>query len=71
MNAKSKLLKTTILAVLVSLAGVAAISPASAHDMDRSAGYSRVDGDRDGGGSRHERFEHFRHHRHFHRGWYR
>ena len=72
MFTKSRLLKTSLLAAFVSLAGAAAITPASAHDMDRGASFARPDGDRFGDSwRRHERFEFWRHHRHFHPGWYR
>ncbi len=78
MLSKSKFLKTTILAALVGLAGVAAVTPASAHEYDRHGGYER---DRDSGrGDRHgsgwdrgDRGDHgwgWRHHHHRHHGWY-
>ena len=46
MPLKSKLLKTSLLAALASLAVAAAVTPASAHDYDRHGGYER---DRDSG----------------------
>ncbi|MEJ1967252.1 MAG: hypothetical protein WDN03_01235 [Rhizomicrobium sp.] len=62
---KSKLLKTTVLAALIGLAGAAAVTPASAHGFDRG-GRHEHSGWR--GHDRHD-FGWRHHHRHFH-GWY-
>jgi Ni/Co efflux regulator RcnB len=78
MLSKSRFLKSTIVAALVGLAGVAAVTPASARDFDRHGGYHRDrdsgwDRDRDSGSDRHDRFDrgrYWRHHRHHFHGWY-
>jgi len=49
MLSKSRFLKSTVIAALVGLAGIAAVSPASARDYDSHAGYHR---DRDSGWGR-------------------
>jgi hypothetical protein len=70
MLTKSRFLKSTVIAALVGLAGVAAVTPASARDYDAGhRGYYRDSGwERD-----HDRFD--RHDRHdrdgrFDRGWF-
>jgi len=84
MLSKSKFLKSTVIAALVGLAGIAAASPASARDFDSHGGYHRDrdsgwgrdrDGDRFDRHDRHDRgdrdgrFWRYHRHHHFH-GWY-
>ena len=81
MLSKTKFLKTTVVAALIGLAGIATVTPASAREYDRHGSY---DSDRDSGHGRDrgrgDRFDrHDRHdndgwgwrHRHYrHQGWY-
>jgi hypothetical protein len=82
MLSKSKILKSTVIAALVGLAGIAAVTPASARSFDshgsyhrdRDSGWSSDRGDRHDHSDRHDRSDrgwgwryHNRHHFH---GWY-
>ena len=56
---KSRLLKTAILAAVIGVVGAASVAPASAHDYDRSNGYSRDRDDNRGydRGDRNDRYD--------------
>jgi hypothetical protein len=76
MLSKSRFLKSTVIAALVGLAGVAAVTPASARDYDgdrtayhRDSGWGR-DHDRYDRHDRDDRGWYWRHHRHHFHGWY-
>ncbi len=72
----SKLLKSTVIAALVGLAGIAAVTPASARGNDNyHGGYHRDSGwgHDHGRYDRHDRNDRgwgWRHNRHNHHGWY-
>jgi len=67
MLSKSKLLKSTLIAALVGVAGLAAVTPASARDYGRHGGYHN---DRDSGWGRdNDRYDRFDRHDRSDRGW--